>query len=259
MVDTLRPGDPPDFAKYNFAGMFIAIALDDLLAALEALPGIAKQVGDDLNAAIRSQGPATILHLRQSRGDVDSLPADRRDAIRAITDIQRHAEDRVLYSATVALTMASVHLESVINAFLIHNFGPKVGMTVERLAYEQKYALAWLLHKRDYPGHIGEAVGEIVDWRNEFAHGRPAPLPGGLKKRAEPRALNMPPTAREMMRDTQRLLRGFLVVARALIALNTSATFIGQPQTYDGIEAQLARCDAAIKHLPADRARPAPR
>lgn len=246
MIKNLHSSDPPGLSKYNFAGMFVAIAVDDAVVALAAVPGIARRTSDDLTAWVKGQNYDTYMAFRRGTVDVDTLPEQQREAIHAIIDVQRHAEDRVLFATSTAILMATIHLESTINVFLHHNISPTGSKAVELLAYTSKFILAYESLKVKMPGHVNEKIGELVAWRNDFAHGRPTKRPGGLVDTLSYRPLPDVPSCREAATEMAHLLRGFLLVANALIALNRSPDFIPPPGLYDTVAEHLDRCEAVI-------------
>lgn len=247
MIHKIHANDPPGLAKYNFAGLFVSIAVEDAVVALEPLPGIATRVSDELTAWVKQQDYATQILLRRKRALISDLLAPQQEAIEAIIGVQRRAEDRALYATSTAILMAIIHLESTINVFLHHNFGQVAGDAAEPLPYAKKFALAYGLRQVPMPSTINVAIGELVTWRNNFAHGKPTLRPKSLQQTLPPRALTAVPSPREAATEMLHLLRGFLLVAQGLITLNTSPEFIPVRDIYDTVTGHLERCASTIK------------
>ena len=256
MINKVNRDDPPGLVKYNFAGTFIVIALADVAAALDALPPIAKRARDELTAWVKQQGYDTQMRFRKGNVDADTLPAPQREVIEAIIDPERQAHYRLQYATATAILMAIIHLESTINVFLHHNFGAAVSDAAEPLTHAKKLALVYGLRKQELPGHINEAIGELVTWRNQFAHGRPTPRPGGLRETIPPRPLNVAPLPRDTVNEMAHLVRHFLTVMRALGSLNTSPDFVIQRAMHDDIAAQVDRCTTTLEAWPNEPPRP---
>lgn len=246
MIHKLRPDDPPGLAKYNFAGLFVAIAVEDALAALEPLPSLKRQTGDELTAWVKRQHPAIRMQLRRRTTVQEPLPEEIQSALDALVADQRRAEDRALYATSSAILMAAIHLESAVNVFLHHNFGDKVSDTIESLQYGRKFALAYALRGADIPTKVNVGVRELVKWRNDFVHGKPTERPGNLQQRLPPRDIAAMPLPREVAMEMIHLLRGFLDAARGLMVINRSAEYIPMREMYDAVNGYLDQCEKMI-------------
>ncbi len=230
---------PPDrsfgHTHYNGAQWFVPVALRDLCDALDLLPVVALYCGTRLSDWFAQHRP----ELREGR--YPHTPEQFRDTD-ALMRPSMAIEEKIEYSGTVAILMAVIDLESQINVFIHENFAAGVSASVESLQLGKKFTLAYALHGKPYVGtHVQEALGELIGWRNEYAHGKWVGRPKSLLQTLSPRLPGMVHTAGDVARETTHLLQRYFLVRRGLDSIDSRSLGAEREKDYREVEETLAR------------------
>ncbi|MGG3801777.1 hypothetical protein [Metabacillus fastidiosus] len=78
----------------------------------------------------------------------------------------------------IIMLMCAIYIEDTINKFLVFNINESIVNSIERMNSLQKMEIATaILNEKGFKGtHVYTGLKFIVDWRNQFAHGKMADM-----------------------------------------------------------------------------------